>query len=147
MSEPAATLTVRRVFRLPAERVFDAWTDSSLASRWLFRTPDGQIVKCEIDGRQGGTFTITDRRAGEDVEHSGSYVEFDRPRRLVFTFSVPKYSDALTTVVLAIAPSSEGCELTLENRDVPAEWAASTEEGWCELLARMEAILGGESSF
>jgi len=124
--------------------VFEGWVAPSLASRWLFATPDGRIVRCDLDPRPGGEVVITDRRAGDDdVEHRGAYVEVDPPRRLVFTFSVPKYSSVVTTVTIVIVPAGTGCELTLVHGGVLAEWASQTEQGWRELLARLEQVVAG----
>jgi len=145
MDQPATPLTVRHTFPFPAERVFDAWIDPAVTRRWLFATPDGQIVRCDIDSRPGGTLVITDRRDGEDVEHRGSYLEVDRPRRLVFTFSVPKYSSVVTTVYVDVNPVTGGCELTLVHHDVLPEWAPQTEQGWRDLLARLEGLLAADS--
>jgi uncharacterized protein YndB with AHSA1/START domain len=141
MDQPMPPLTVRHVYPCPPGRVFDAWLDPAVAARWLFATPDGQNVRCDLDPRPGGVFVITDRRAGEDVEHRGSYLELDRPRRLVFTFSVPKFSSAVTTVAVDLAPVSPGCELTLVHQGVLPEWASRTEQGWRDLLARLEQLL------
>jgi uncharacterized protein YndB with AHSA1/START domain len=141
MAEHSASLTVRQAYACAPERVFDAWIDPAVTSRWLFRTPNGQNVRCDIDARPGGTFVITDRRAGEDVEHRGTYRDIDRPRLLVFTFSVPKYSSDESTVSVNVAPAGTGCELTLVNHDVPPEWARQSEQGWRDLLARLEALL------
>lgn len=141
MTKPAEPLIVRHTSTAPAERVFDAWLDPTVASRWLFATPDGTIVRCEIDARPGGAFVITDRRAGEDVEHVGRYVEIDRPRRLVFAFGVPKYSDLETTVTLTLTPAGTGCEAVLLHEGVPPEWAPQTEQGWRDLLAKLETLL------
>jgi uncharacterized protein YndB with AHSA1/START domain len=95
MNDTIAPLTVQHVYSAPPARVFEGWVDPSLASRWLFATPDGRIVRCDIDPRPGGALVITDRRAGDEVEHRG-IVEVD-PRRLIFTFSVPKCIGVVTT--------------------------------------------------
>jgi len=112
-----------------------------MAARWLFATPDGQNVRCDIDARPGGAFIITDRRGGEDVEHVGTFVEIDRPRRLTFTFGVPKYSSAESTVDVTVAADGTGAGVTIENREVPAEWREQTEQGWRDLLGRLEDVL------
>ena len=143
MKPPTPPLTVRHAFSSEPERVFDAWTDPGVAGRWLFATPDGQIVRCDIDARPGGTFVITDRRAGEDVEHQGRYLEIERPRRLAFSFSVPKYSSEVTTVRLEVTPTGGGSELALVHEDVLPEWRDSTEQGWRDLLARLDSLLRG----
>lgn len=142
MIQPAEPLIVRHTSAAPAARLFDAWLAPSVASRWLFATAEGTIVRCEIDARPGGAFVIADRRGDEDVEHLGRYVEIDRPRRLVFTFGVPKYSSLETTVTLTLTPAGAGCEVTLHHEGVPPEWVSRTEQGWRDLLARLDTLLG-----
>ncbi len=128
------SLRVSRRFTASAERVFDAWLDPERAGRFLFATPTGEMVRCEIDPRVGGQYRLVERRDGEDVEHLGEYREIDRPRRLVFTLSVPKYSSASTVITIEIAPLDTGCELTLTDESVPTEWADRNREGWTSIL-------------
>jgi uncharacterized protein YndB with AHSA1/START domain len=135
------TVRVSRRLAVAPERAFDAWVDPAVASRWLFATPGGQIVQCDIDARPGGAFVITDRRNGEDVAHHGTYLEIDRPRRLAFRFSVPKYSSAESTVEVTVAADAGGASVTIEGRDVPREWVSQTEAGWRDLLGTLEDVL------
>jgi uncharacterized protein YndB with AHSA1/START domain len=90
------------------------------AATFLFATANGKLVRADIDVRVGGSHCFVDRRDGEDVEHTGTCLEIDRPRRLVFTFMVPKYSTATTRVTVDIAPVGTGCELTLTHDGVPS---------------------------
>jgi uncharacterized protein YndB with AHSA1/START domain len=133
-TDASPRLCVSRRFDASPERVFDAWLDPEKAGKWLFATPTSQMVRVEIEARVGGAFNFTDRRDGEDVEHVGTYVEIDRPRRLVFTFGVPKYSNQITRVTIDIKPLPTGCELTLTHDGVPAEWFEQTREGWGKIL-------------
>jgi uncharacterized protein YndB with AHSA1/START domain len=138
----ARTLRVTHRVDTTAERVFAAWVDPAPARRWLFATPGGAIVRCDIDARPGGRFTIVDRRAGEDVEHVGVFDEVDAPQRLSFTFSVPKYSAATSHVAIDIARRRDGgCDLTLTQEGVPPEWADQSEAGWRGLLADCARLL------
>jgi uncharacterized protein YndB with AHSA1/START domain len=142
MSTPApVTLRVTHRFTASAERVFDGWLDPQKAGKWLFATAAGQMVRVEIDARVGGRFIFTDRRNGEDVEHVGEYLEIDRPRRLVFTFGVPKYSEVFTRVTIEIVPAGSGCELTLMHEGVLPEWQSRTESGWTMLFAGLAAVV------
>jgi uncharacterized protein YndB with AHSA1/START domain len=133
-ANPNPTVRVSRRFSASAERVFDAWLDPDKARKFLFATPTGRMVRCEIDARVGGKFVFTERRDGQDVEHTGEYVEIDRPRRLVFDFAVPRYSKEVTRVTVEIVAQASGCELTLTHEGVHPDYASRTESGWATIL-------------
>jgi uncharacterized protein YndB with AHSA1/START domain len=137
---PTVTIRVKHRFTASAERVFDAWLDPEKARQFLFATPTGQMVRADIDPRVGGQFTFTDRRDGEDVDHTGEYLEIDRPRRLVFTLAVPKYSSEVTRVTIEIVPLESGCELTLAHDGVLPEFEERGAEGWASIFAGLAAV-------
>jgi len=144
MTTTTKTVTVRVTHRYDAapEKVFDAWLDPKLAGRFLFATPTGQMVKAEVDARVGGKFCFTDRRPDDgDIDHVGSYLEIDRPRRLVFDFVVPKYSQERSVVTLDFAPSGSGCELTLIHDGVLEEYAEQTNGGWTMILGNLAKVV------
>jgi two-component system, cell cycle response regulator DivK len=142
-SRPPDEVRVTRRIEAPAEAVFDAWLDESVAVRWLFATPDGERVRVEIDPRVGGRFEIIERRGGEDVLHTGVYEEMERPRRLAFTLQVPLYSNNSDRVTIDIAPAAAGCELTLSQSvsiDAPAS-PEQIERGWGKVLDGLAAVV------
>ncbi|HEX7038061.1 MAG TPA: SRPBCC family protein [Pseudomonadales bacterium] len=138
------TVSVKHRFAASAERVFDAWLDPEKASRFLFATATGENVRCDIDARVGGRFAIVDRRNGEDVLHEGAYVELDRPRRIVFTLRVPKYSPDEDRVTIDIEPLEAGCLLTLST-ETADEWADDTQRGWTMILDVLDETLPGDT--
>lgn len=135
------TVNVSRRFTASPERVFDAWLDPAKARHFLFATPTGEVVRADIDARVGGRFLIVDRRDGEDVAHEGEYLEIDRPRRLRFTFGVPKYSKDYSRVSIDIEPVAGGCELTLTHEGVLSEYADKTPEGWSSIFDGLAMLL------
>ena len=141
MAAPTVEVRVTRHFDDSMEKVFNAWTDAETAGKWLFATPTGQMVRAEIDPRVGGSFIFVDRRNGEDIEHTGDYVELVPPRRLVFDFGVPKYTTEKTRVTIEIAPEASGCQLTLTHDGVWAEYETRTTQGWNMLLDGLAATL------
>ncbi len=134
---------VTRRFNASAERVFDAWLDPEKARRFLFATPTGEMVRVEIDPRVGGAFIVTERRDGQDAEHTGEYIEIDRPRRLVFTMHAEKGSSERSVVSIDIVRQGNGCELTLTYEIDPkwAEYKDRTEAGWIMILDGLAATL------
>ena len=120
-------------------------------ARSLFRTPlavcdrNRRDVRSEIDPRIGGKFTFTDRRDGQDVEHTGEYLEIDRPRRLVFMFGVPLYASDFAEVAINIDPlPGGGCELTLVQKMKPdyIDYQEPTRRGWGMILDGLAKEIG-----
>src|SRR5579863_1366626 len=134
------TVAVKRHFTQSAERVFDAWLDASNVGKWLFATPGGKMVKVEVDARVGGKYLIVERRDGKDFEHSGEYLEIDRPRRLVFTFGDPFF--IMTKVTIDIARSNSGCDLTLTHEGILVEYESDTIKGWTMILEGLSTTIG-----
>jgi uncharacterized protein YndB with AHSA1/START domain len=139
-----AEFSITHSFAAAPERVFDAWLDPAIARRFLFATPTGEMIRAEVDAQVGGQFTFVDRRPDMgDVLHTGEYLELDRPRRLAFTFGVPQFNPDFTKVVVEFVPApGGGCDLTLTQSGVPAEWADRSKEGWTMILGWLEAALG-----
>ncbi len=142
--QPPVTVRIARRFSASAERVFDAWFDADRMRHWLFSTPTGEMVRAEVDARVGGGFIFTDRRDGVDVDHLGEYLDIDRPRRLVFSFTVPLFSTESSEVRVDITPMSEGCELVLTHRGVLPEYREQTEGGWSGILEGLARSLAND---
>ena len=142
MSQPTQIVKVARRLAASAERVFDAWLDPQTAGQWLFSTPTGKMVRVEIDARVGGRYVIVERRDVGDVEHTGEYLELERPKRLVFTLVVPLFSTESTRISIDIVPLSESsCELTLTHEGVYQDYADRTQGGWSKILAGLQSSL------
>jgi len=138
----AVRARVSRRFEASAEEVFDAWLDPQLAREW-FAPGLGEMTRAEIDARVGGTFWLVQRRNGEEAQHTGEYLEIDRPSRLVFTWRTPPLTDT-SRVIIEIARLDGGCEVTVTH-EMDAKWAPFVERAagaWLKMADSIARLLG-----
>jgi uncharacterized protein YndB with AHSA1/START domain len=141
---------VSHPFKATAERVYDAWLDPEKARLWIaaalksFGLP-GDIRRIDIDARVGGQFFFSDMRDGTETRHWGSYLELDRPHKIVFTWIVDESEEANPSkVTLTIQPEADGCVATIVH-EMDAQWVdfiSQTESGWARMLQGVESLLG-----
>jgi uncharacterized protein YndB with AHSA1/START domain len=135
MSAPTS-VEIRRRLSAPAAEVFDWWTDPRLIERWM--TPSG-VCEARIDARQGGEFRIVMSDQDVVIEHAGTFLEFERPRRLVFTWSSPFTGRRPSLVTVELEPVDDGStDLRLVHTELPEAAVASHGGGWSAMLARLE---------
>jgi len=134
------------LFSVPAERVFNAFLDTKMIGRFMFgpEIREEEIVSLQNEPRVGGSFSYVVRRQGKTFEHTGEYIEIDRPRRLVFTWSVKEDpANNQSRIVIEIAPIIAGCELTLTH-EMPHGQEDFVEKGkaaWGKMIDKLTEIL------
>lgn len=81
------SLEVRKTFAAPREKVFRAWTEPAAVNQW-FPPPGYEAAPTDIDLRAGGTYRWGLRKLpdGEPFWTTGTFIEVDAPRRLVYTW-------------------------------------------------------------
>lgn len=139
-SETTSTVLIRKIRARP-ELVFDAFVQPEQIIRWW--GPDaGPVLLAETDPRVGGEWRVRFRMLDGSVNESfGTYVEVDRPHRIVMTWRWVETRDWESMVEVQLKPIEIGTELTftharLRNEDV----AASHEKGWSGALAKLVAM-------
>ena len=144
-TEEKISVLITRRFDASPERVFDAWLDPEMIGRWMFGPTlrDEEVLRLSVDARVGGSFSFLVRRQGQEIDHVGTYLEIDRPRRLVFTWEIAQHSADESRVIIDIVPLETGCELTLTHEMHPkwAEYASRTEAGWTKILEALGEVL------
>lgn len=135
-----APLQITRVLAAPIQRVFDAWTDPALMSRWFF-AGESWSAEANNDLRVGGEYAITMiSERGDRVLCSGAYREIEPPTRLVFTWTSYAVSDTLVTIELR--DLGDATELTLTHEGlVEAAVRESHTQGWGGCLANLERFV------
>jgi len=84
-TEMEREVVITRVFDVPREMVFAAWTDAKQLERW-WGPKDFTNPVCECDARVGGKWNIVMRQwTGAEYPCGGVYREIVPPERLAFT--------------------------------------------------------------
>ena len=94
ISDPSASLQVKRLIKTSRERVFAAWTTPSQIQRW-FGPATCQVLDAQIDLRVGGNYRfvfVTDD--GTECSFRGTYSEIEAPTRTVGTWLFDGWPDA-----------------------------------------------------
>ncbi|MBM3547888.1 MAG: SRPBCC domain-containing protein [Alphaproteobacteria bacterium] len=140
-TEKRASVRVEKHLPASPERIFDAWLHTDTARKFLFATEGGAMVRVAIDARPGGGFVMVDKREGQEIEHVGSYLEIDRPHRLVFDFAVPKFSAERTRVSVAIRGQEPGSVISITHEVVVAGYEERARQGWSMMLDRLASAI------
>ena len=138
MSETVTVKVTRRI-EAPSARVFDAWIEPKSIETWMLAPAPGEMVRIELDPREGGEFCFTARRGGEEIEHLGVYLAFRRPHTLAFTWMVPRYSKDMTRIAVEMTPLGKTTQLTLTHDGVLPEYDGPTRAGWTAILDAIAA--------
>jgi uncharacterized protein YndB with AHSA1/START domain len=134
------TVSIIYNFLAKPEIVFDAWVKPEWIHKWLFVGPTSEIVKTEIDLKVDGKFSIVEleKTNNEHIDHYGKYIEIERPNKLAFNLSVPKYFEGETTVTVSIEATESGSQLHLSQAGVSK---ALTEESWKKMFEQLKLSL------
>jgi uncharacterized protein YndB with AHSA1/START domain len=124
MNPPATTgtVTLHRVLRAPAERIYRAFLDPDAMAKWL--PPHGFTGRVlSIDPRVGGQYRMQFTQLGNGHTHTfgGTYLELVPGERIVHTdrFDDPNLPGEMTTT-LTLKAVSVGTELTVVQQGIPA---------------------------
>jgi uncharacterized protein YndB with AHSA1/START domain len=138
------TLSLRRTFKAPRERVFRAWTDPDELRKWW--GPEGYVTpSAEVDLRVGGKYRLGMRKLpdGDIFYLSGIYREVRPPERLVYTWrweAKPELGETLVTVEFREVGGSTEVILTHEFFPTP-QARDDHNRGWSGCLDRLAKLL------
>lgn len=134
-------------FSVGPERAYDLWLDPAAVRAWMasaLRSMGlaGDLREVSIDARSGGGFVFADQRGDALARHWGTYLELDRPRRIVFTWITdPAEAADPSVVTVTFEPAAGGCLVTVVHQ-MDSRWAdylERTAAGWGRMLAGMES--------
>jgi uncharacterized protein YndB with AHSA1/START domain len=139
---PRPIVQVRRRVSADAEEIFDLWTKPELMVRWMSPFPGPVSCQASCDLRPGGSYRLVMSTEGASREVTGTYVEIDRPRKLVFTWMGPLTNQVNTLVTLELNPIGRETDLVLTHERLPtAAMFEGHTKGWGRILDHLTAAV------
>lgn len=140
-------LTIVKPIAATPTEIYQAWTDPSTIGEWLFRTPDGALVRSELEPRVGGQFAIVERRGEQLAEHFGTFTQLDSDKRIAFDFHMG--DEAATHIDISLEPEIYGTEVTFNHKIDPdwIDYKEQTIKGWNIILDNLANRLTANRHF
>ena len=146
-TSPTGTVTLHRVLRAPADRVYRAFLDPDAMVKWL--PPHGFTGRVlSIDARVGGSYRMQFTHFGNGQTHAfgGQYVELVPGERIVHTdrFDDPGLPGEMRTTI-TLRKVLVGTEVSIEQAGIPAVIPADAcYLGWQESLQLLASLVEPE---
>ncbi|MCK8463712.1 SRPBCC domain-containing protein [Aliiroseovarius sp. S1339] len=137
------SLEITRHIPYPPERVFDAWLDPKMLSKFMIAGAGVTVPEASADAKVGGRFKIIMRvpDAG-DLPHEGEYRIIDRAKKLQFTWESHASTSENSVVTLDLKPKDGGTDLRLKHVRFPSEESRDNHTGgWTAILAKLDEVL------
>jgi uncharacterized protein YndB with AHSA1/START domain len=136
------SLTIKRRFNAPPEKVYAAWTDPEKVKHWM--GPGGvEVLSAENDACLGGRFRwIMKAPDGEVHDASGVYREVVRNEKLVFTWAWKSTPERESLVSITFKRDGAGTMMTFLHEQFFDEEARDRHNGgWTGAFEKLEKYL------
>ena len=129
-----SSLTIRRTFDAPCERVFRAFTEPDQVAQWLGPgSMTGEVHALELEPGGAYSVSMSDEMNRYDVD--GEVLEVVENERLVHTWEPGR-------VTIELRDIDEGCEVVFTHEGLSdADTADGHAAGWESALDNLSAVL------
>jgi len=135
------SLTIKRRFNAPPEKVYAAWTDPEKLAHWMGPTGT-KSVQAECDLRVGGRYAIKMIMPDDEHNVSGVYREIVPNEKIVFTWAWRSTPERESLVTVTFKKDGDGTIMTLLHEQFFDEKARDDHNrGWTGTMDKLEAYL------
>jgi uncharacterized protein YndB with AHSA1/START domain len=146
MARDEATAEVRRHLAAAPVKVFAAFADASLVSRWLTPSREVGLDVVQFDFRVGGMYRFAYRVPGRNtMVVSGVYRVIEPPSRIVFSWDIEapdEHAGVRSEVTVTLTPHGAGTDLLIRHAQLRAPGARERHAaGWAGAVDQLVAML------
>ena len=146
MKPDAAVAEVRRRLSVTPAKVFAAFTDPAMVSRWLTPSPDVKLEVVAFEFREGGAYRFAYHVPGGQIMRvNGVYRLIRPPSEIIFSWNIEppdEHTGVKSEVIVRIAPDGAGSELHIRHeRLMPAGAVERHRQGWHGALDQLGQVL------
>jgi uncharacterized protein YndB with AHSA1/START domain len=140
---------VRRRLAAPPAKVFGAFADPALVSRWLTPGPEVSLTVVEFEFRVGGAYRFAYHVPGRATMFvNGRYRVIEPPSRIVFSWNIEppdEHAGVQSEVIITLTPQGPGTELVIRHERLTQPGAAARHAaGWPGALDQLTRVLEGD---
>ena len=136
------TVQINKNINAPIEKVFDAWLNPAMLTKFILPMPGMLEPTTTNDPRLGGRFEIIMAVGDNKIPHTGEYLEIDRPNKLSFSWVSPASRDdsVVTLIFKSINDDTTNVELT-HVKFFDEEKRSNHEGGWSNILIKLADVM------
>jgi uncharacterized protein YndB with AHSA1/START domain len=113
------SLTLKRHYPAPVEKVYRAWIDPEALKRWFGPSDEGKILVSETNPTVGGRYRIVMQMpSGEQHRVGGVYREIVPNEKLVFTWAWESTPERESLVTVRLKRAGDGTDIDAHSRAV-----------------------------
>jgi uncharacterized protein YndB with AHSA1/START domain len=149
MSRDETIARVRRRLAAPPTKVFSAFSEASVVSRWLTPSPEVALTVLQFDFHIGGTYRFAYHVPdGETMFVNGVYRVIEPPSKIVFSWNIEPpdvHAGIRSEVTITLTRDGAGTELLIRHEQLTQAGAAARHgEGWRGALDQLSAMLDAD---
>lgn len=135
------SFSISRTINGKQQQVCDHWLMPVFIGQWMFgpKVQAEKILNLENTVRKNGDFSYLIYRRGEEVTHSGEFLEFNPPSSLTFSWTESTHPNAECKITVQFVADAAKTKLKM-NVKLPAELSANRDKIKKQWTSRCKAL-------
>jgi uncharacterized protein YndB with AHSA1/START domain len=135
-------LKIEKTFNAPPEKVFEAWTNRELISKWFSPFPGVDAQVLEFSAAPGGRahILVPNPQGGDPLIFLVTYISLNPGAEI--KFQVSGETEVHSPVITAkFEPEGNGTKMIFDSPDIPEDRFEDASRGWYAFFEKLEKVL------